>query len=146
LVARGRPNNPQTALQAIEFLGDSCYRSFNGENQMILDDDVHIALIMRDQGGAKPSHEVPMQLQLPTQVMTNAECWALARSIMYSVPLPALFLIEGVRVQARDAGGVFSVYNLVQELCKAKPLTFGVHMPAFWRALILTVARHFRVT
>ena len=102
---------------------------------MTLGDDVHITLIVRDQGGGKPSHEVPMQLQLPTRAMTNAECWTLARNILYSVPLPALFLIEGVRVQAGDADGVFSVYNLVQELCKAKTLTLGVHMPAFFGAL-----------
>lgn len=110
----------------------------------MVSEDVRAAFMVRHQVGPHTSCAVPIQLGLLAPLTTTAECRALARSIMRNVPLAALPLIEGVRVQAGDAGGMFSVYDLVRELCEAKSLTFGIHMAAFWRALLLTIVRRVR--
>jgi hypothetical protein len=103
-----------------------------------------VELVVRVGSWTRSPREVPMHLpeHLMTQIETSADCWVFARAIFYSLPLETLFFIEAVRVQVGDAIGVFPVYDLVRELSGEKTLIYGVHMPAFWRALALTVARH----
>jgi hypothetical protein len=97
-----------------------------------------ILLIFRSFNGG-PSREVPLDLKIPMQVTTNADCAAIARAIMYCLPAVALFLSEGVRVQAGDAGAVYTVYELVKAERGTNKLEFGVHMPEFWGALALRI-------
>jgi hypothetical protein len=97
-----------------------------------------VEFIVPDRSGIRPPREVPIHLttHLTTQIRTDTDCKTVARAIIYSMPLEALFFIEAVRVQVSDSTGVFSVYDLARELSAAKSLVYGVHMPAFWCALV----------
>lgn len=76
------------------------------------------------------------------QVKSPSDCKALARAILYKLPLEVLFCIEAVTVEVSDETySVFSVQELVKELTGARYLVYGVHMPAFRRVLFNFITR-----